>query len=183
MVWVIWFTGLPGCGKTTIAQKVKAKLEDRSILTKVLELDEVRKVVTPNPSYSEEEREIVYSSLAYMAKLLSDCGNNVIIDATANRRKYRDLARKLVPHFAEIYVKTPIELCMKRETFRNAVHSPRGIYKKASNQGAAVPGINVAYEEPLNPEIVADAEKYDPDENAEIIVNKILDLFVKSGLN
>jgi len=180
MAWVVWFTGLPGCGKTTIAQQVKAKLEENDIRTKVLEMDEIRRVVTPDPTYSDEERNIVYASLAYMAKLLADCETNVIIDATANRRRYRDLARKLVPRFAEIYIKAPLEVCIERESARNATHSPKGIYKKARDQKATVPGINVAYEEPLNPEITVDAEEFDPEQNAKIIVNKIVDTFGRS---
>ena len=74
MSWVVWFTGLPGCGKTTIAQGVKARLRDRGIDVKVLELDEIRRVITPEPTYTDEEREVVYASLAYMAKLLSEAG-------------------------------------------------------------------------------------------------------------
>ena len=77
MSWVLWFTGLPGCGKTTIAKGVKAGLEERGIKVKVLELDEIRRVITPNPTYSDQERDVVYASLAYMAKLLSEAGTNV----------------------------------------------------------------------------------------------------------
>jgi adenylylsulfate kinase len=177
MAWVVWFTGLPGCGKTTIVERVKAKLEEMGIQPKVLEMDEVRKVVTPHPTYSEEERDIVYASLAYMAKLLAECGTDVIVDATANRRRYRDLARELVPQFAEVYVKVPLEVCMAREAARKAIYSPKGIYQKAGEKEATVPGVNVSYEEPLEPEIVVDAEKINPDQNAEVIVNRIIDLF------
>jgi len=72
MAWVMWFTGLPGCGKTTIAQRVKAMLSEMGTEVKILQLDEIRKEITPVPRYTEEEREIVYSSLAYMAKLLAE---------------------------------------------------------------------------------------------------------------
>ena len=177
MSWVVWFTGLPGCGKTTIAKEVKAGLEDRGIRVKVLELDEIRRVITPKPSYSDQERDVVYASLAYMAKLLSEAGTNVIIDATANRRRYRDLARELIPQFAEVYVKASLASCIERERGRKAVYSPKGIYAKAGGEGAAVPGVNVAYEEPLNPGVVVDAESVSPDQNAVVVVNWILDSF------
>jgi adenylylsulfate kinase len=177
MSWVIWFTGLPGCGKTTIAQRVKARLDERGIRVKVLELDEIRRVITPEPTYTDQEREVVYASLAYMAKLLSEAGMNVIVDATANRRRYRDLARRLVPTFAEVYVKASLPACIERERKRKAAHSPRGIYAKAKGEGATVPGVNVAYEEPLNPGLVVDAEGLDPDQNAVMVFDWILDKF------
>lgn len=181
MSWVIWFTGLPGCGKTTIAQRVKARLEEQGIAVKVLELDEIRRTITPEPTYTDQEREVVYASLAYMAKLLSESGTNVIVDATANLRRYRDLARKLVPEFAEVYVKASLEACIERERGRKAVYSPKGIYEKAGGMGAAVPGVDVAYEEPLDPGVVVDAERLDPDQNAVVVVDWILDTFENLG--
>ena len=152
----MWFTGLPGCGKTTIADQVKTKLSEKGMYAKILQLDEIRRAITPQPKYTEEERDIVYASLAYMAKLLAEEGINVIIDATANRRRYRDLARQLIPNFAEVFIRAPLEVCMEREAKRKAKFSPKDIYKKAAAEKAAVPGVNVAYEEPLSPEIEVD---------------------------
>jgi len=177
MSWVVWFTGLPGCGKTTIAQRTKVELEEAGVEVKVLELDEVRKVITPTPTYTEDERNVVYASLAYMAKLLAESGTNVIIDATANRRRYRDLARDLIPRFAEVHIKAPLEKCIEREALRKAAHSPKGIYEKRSEKGATVPGVNVVYEGPLHPEIALDAESVDPDQNAKIAAKRILEIF------
>jgi adenylylsulfate kinase len=100
MTWAIWITGLPGSGKSVIADKVGTIMQ-----VQVLELDEIRKFITPKPSYSDDEREIVYASLVYMAKIMVTSGIPVIIDATANRRRYRDRARAAIPNFAEVYVK------------------------------------------------------------------------------
>jgi len=180
MSWVVWFTGLPGCGKTTIAKEVKARLEDRGIVAKVLELDEIRRVITPESTYTDQEREVVYASLAYMAKLLSEAGINVIVDATANRRRYRDLARELIPHFEEVYVKATLSTCIERERGRKAVYSPKGIYEKAGGEEATVPGVDVAYEVPIDPGIVVDAEGQNPDQNAATVVNWILETFEES---
>ena len=180
MSWVVWFTGLPGCGKTTIAREVKAKLEERGTKVKVLELDEIRRVITPNPTYTDQEREVVYASLAYMAKLLSEAGTNVIVDATANRQRYRDLARELIPNFAEVYVKASLAACIERERGRKAVYSPKGIYAKAGEEDATVPGVNVAYEEPTDPGVAVDAERLGPEENAELVTSWILETFEKS---
>ncbi|MCZ7362701.1 MAG: adenylyl-sulfate kinase, partial [Candidatus Methanoperedens sp.] len=124
MAFAVWFTGLPGSGKTAIASRTSTLLEKKGIKVKILQLDEIRHVLTPEPKYTDEERDIVYASLAYMAKLLTECGVNVFIDATANRRRYRDAARKIIPDFAEVFIRCPIETCMEREAKRKAVFSP-----------------------------------------------------------
>ncbi len=180
MAFAVWFTGLPGSGKTAISSRAAAVLKKNGIDIKLLQLDEIRRVLTPVPKYTDEERDIVYASLAYMAKLLTECGINVFIDATANRRKYRDAARKIMPQFAEVYVRCPIELCMEREARRKAVFSPKGIYKKSARGGATVPGVNVPYEEPLKPEIVIDSDKMRPDESARKVADAIMSLFIPS---
>jgi adenylylsulfate kinase len=177
MAWVVWFTGLPGCGKTTIAQRVKAELSEKGVSAKILQLDEIRRAITPQPRYTEEERNIVYASLAYMAKLLAEQGVNVIIDATANMRRYRDFARYLIPNFGEVFIRAPLEICMEREAKRKAEFSPKSIYKKAAAEKAAVPGVNVAYEEPQSPEIEVDTTRMDPEECARFITARIIDLF------
>jgi len=174
--WAIWVTGLPGCGKTAISRKVKELLNERGIDIKILELDEIRRFVTPNPTYSDEERDIVYAALAYMAKLLVECGMPVIIDATAHRRKYRERARTLISRFAEVYVKCPLEVCMQRERQRHAEHSPSRIYEKAQ-RGARVPGVGVPYEEPLDPEVVVESDKLSVAESARKIVEFIFSTF------
>ncbi|MGV8175067.1 MAG: adenylyl-sulfate kinase [Methanothrix sp.] len=180
MAWVMWFTGFPGCGKTTIAEKVKSNLSMKGIAVRVLQLDEIRRAITPVPRYTEEERDIVYASLAYMAKLLSEVGLNVIIDATANRRRYRDLARRMIPSFAEVHIIAPLEVCIEREAKRAAEFSPKGIYKRAGAEKATVPGVNVAYEEPLAPEIEVDTTSMNPDDSARYISEKVIELFLES---
>lgn len=177
MAFAVWFTGLPGSGKTVIASRAEAILRERGIVVKILQLDEIRRVLTPNPRYTDEERDIVYASLAYMAKLLTECGTNVFIDATANRRKYRDAARSIIPQFAEVFIRCPLEVSMEREARRKAVFSPKGIYKKSAVPGATVPGVNVPYEEPLKPEVVVDSDRMTPDECARKAAETITALF------
>ncbi|MHC1610862.1 MAG: adenylyl-sulfate kinase [Candidatus Methanospirareceae archaeon] len=161
MTWAVWITGLPGSGKTVIAEKVRRILEERGIVSgsvKVLELDEIRRFITPQPTYSDDERELVYASLVYMAKLLVENGKPVIIDATGNRRRYRERARETITKFAEVYVRCSLETCMERERRRKARYAPPGIYNRAMDKGARVPGVNVPYEEPTKPEVVVDSE-------------------------
>lgn len=159
---VLWVTGLSGSGKSVIANTVKRSYPDFIILR----MDELRRIVTPEPSYSEGEREIVYRAIVYMAKMLSELGHNVIIDATANRRRWRDLARESIKNFAEIYLRCPLDICLQREKSRINTHSaPKDIYKKGFD-GSPVPGITVPYEEPLNPELILDTDRLSLEESA-----------------
>ncbi len=177
MAFAVWFTGLPGSGKTVIASRTANLIRQKGISIRILQLDEIRKVLTPSPKYTNEERDIVYASLGYMAKLLTECGMNVFIDATANRRRYRDAARKIIPQFAEVFIRCPLSVCMEREAHRKAVFSPKGIYKRSAQAGARVPGVNVPYEEPLHPEILVDSDKMKPDEAAKKAADAIMSLF------
>ncbi len=169
MPWVLWITGLPGCGKSTVALKVKELLPD----TAVLRMDDLRKIVTPSPTYSDDEREHVYRALVYTAKTLYDAGQNVIIDATGNKRTWRQLARELIPAYMEVYLECPVELCIEREKTRTDTHAaPKNIYEKGQ-AGWPVPGINVPYEAPEQPELIIYTEKEPPDKAAEKIVKMI----------
>jgi adenylylsulfate kinase len=166
---VIWITGLPGSGKSTLADAVKERYPDIVIQR----MDDLRRMVTPQPTYSENEREMVYRSLIYLAKILSDLNHNVIIDATGNMRRWRDLARETIPLFVEVYIKCSLETCRQREEQRTETHgAPRGIYQKGM-AGWPVPGVNAPYEEPLNPEVIIDAEKVTAADAAELIVRFI----------
>jgi adenylylsulfate kinase len=171
MAWAIWITGLPGSGKTTVAREVADRLKGDKLRT--LQLDEIRTIVTPRPTYSEQERDIVYAFLAYTAKVLTECDVNVIIDATANRKRYRDLARRLIPRFVEVYVSCSLETCRQREVHRIAEFTPKKIYEKSKAPEAAVPGVNVPYETTTDPELTIDSERVAPAEAAEIIVQEI----------
>lgn len=150
----IWLTGLPGSGKTSIARIVKEKQEGIVILG----MDEMRRIVTPKPTYSNEEREILYRSLVYTAKNIIQLGHDVIIDATGHKRSWRDLARENIKDFYEVYLRCPLEVCMDREKLRLNESAPKDIYKKAK-KGEPVPGISVPYEEPLKPELIIDTDK------------------------
>ncbi len=151
----VWITGLPGSGKSTIADGLKEALPHFV----VLRMDELRTVVTPFPDYSDSEREIVYRAIVYLAKKLTDLGHDVIIDATGNMRKWRDLARDLIPRYTEVYLKCKTETCVRRESGREETRgAPRGIYRKGA-EGWPVPGVKAPYEEPLRPEIVIDTDE------------------------
>lgn len=137
-------------------------------------------MVTPTPTYTEEERDMVYGAIVLVAGLLTQNGVNVIIDATANHRKYRDHARREIPRFMEAYVRCPLELCIQREADRGkeVFYAPRDIYTKAfTGKSTTVPGIEVPYEEPLHPEVVVDSDKLNPNQCAQRILEALMEAF------
>ncbi|HXH82804.1 MAG TPA: adenylyl-sulfate kinase, partial [Candidatus Tectomicrobia bacterium] len=146
MSWAIWITGAPGSGKTTTARAAEAALIARGLPVRVLELDEIRRAITPQPTYGDAEREIVYRSLVFMAAALVAAGVPVIVDATAHRRAWRDLARGTLPRFAEVHVVCPLEVAQERERRRRDGNAPPGIYARAGRPGSTVPGVDVPYE-------------------------------------
>ena len=163
---VVWITGLPGSGKSTVADALRQRLPSFIIVR----MDDLRAVVTPQPTYSETERDMVYRSLVFTARTLSDLGHDVIIDATGNLRRWRELARKMIPLFGEVYLRCSLDLCRQREAERVERHgAPEYIYQKGA-AGAPVPGVNVPYEEPLNPEVIIDMELMTAADAAERIV-------------
>lgn len=116
------------------------------VVVQVLESDVLRRVLTPRPTYTDEERETFYHAVVYIGSLLTSNGVNVVFDATANRRRWRDEARREIPRFMEVHVDTPLEVCMDRD--------PKGIYRKAGRgQARTVPGAQEAYEPPTRPEL------------------------------
>ena len=161
----LWITGLPGSGKSTLAEGVKKNHPDFIILR----MDELRRIVTPKPSYSDSERDMVYRCLAYTAHVLVNNGHSVIIDATGNLRAWRKLARELIPKYAEVYLRCPLEVCKTRERLRRDAHgAPREIYKKGE-AGWPVPGLTVPYEEPVNPELLIDIDKTSVADSLEMV--------------
>jgi adenylylsulfate kinase len=181
MSWAIWITGPPGSGKSAIARATTARLEERGQPVKRLELDEIRKVITPEPRYTDREREIVYRALGYMAVTLVETDTPVLIDATAHRRAWRDLVRDAIPRFAEVQLVCPLEICRERERTRPAGHAPRDIYRQAGRPGATVPGVDVPYEPALAPELLIDTSQQSVDEAAGRVVRLAEELARAAG--
>jgi len=176
-MFAIWVTGLPASGKSTMSRILKQRLNEMGIASQVLETDVLRQILTPNPTYTPEERDFFYQVMIYIGELLYRNGVSVIFDATANLRKHRDLARqKFSPDFAEIYIKCPLEICMNRD--------PKGIYRMGkSGRFTTVPGLQSTYEEPLNPELLLPSEQYDSPAMARKTLEKLLEMgLLKNGM-
>jgi adenylylsulfate kinase len=162
----VWITGLPACGKSTIAAKLIAQLNARGVDVALLESDELRKILTPHPRYDPEERDTFYRQMVYVGVLLTRHGVPVIFDATANRRVYRDWARQQISKFVEVYVECPLATCIARD--------PKGIYRRArEGEAATVPGLQAAYEAPEMPEVVLYGDRDAPENAARRVITKL----------
>ncbi len=142
---VVWLTGLPSSGKTTLARAIAERLHAAARPAALLDGDEVRAALVPPPGYDETARARFYATLGRLAALLARQGLIVLVAATAHRRIFRDAARAAVPRFVEVFVDTPAEECRRRD--------PKGLW--SGGAGAALPGAGVAYEPPALPEVVA----------------------------
>jgi protein-L-isoaspartate(D-aspartate) O-methyltransferase len=181
MSWAVWITGLPGSGKSVIARAVAERLHADGEDVVVLELDAIRRVLTPAPTYSDAEREAVYRALVYIGACLVDAGIPVIFDATAHRRAWRDLARAVLPRFAEIQLVCPLEVCRWREAARPRGTAPTGIYAHATRAGARVPGVNVEFEVARAPELRIDTTTHTVDAAAAAVVGEIRRRFLSGA--
>lgn len=151
MSWAIWITGLPGSGKSSIARAAADLLQGEGVPVVRLELDAMRRVVTPVPTYGDAERDLVYRALVWTAAELAGAGVPVIVDATAHRREWRDLARALVARFAEVQLVCPAETCATRE--RAVRWGLRGCTAWAPPRDSA-PDVVPAYEPSFRAELV-----------------------------
>ena len=166
----VWLTGLPASGKSTIASVLQRELADAGLTVERLESDALRRILTPEASYRAEERDVFYRALAYLASRLVAHGIPVILDATAHRRRYRDVARALVPNFLEVEVACPLEVCMARDR--------KGTYRGGqTGANVTVPGLQVEYEAPEAPEVRVDTTRLD----AEAAAGQILEALRTRG--
>jgi adenylylsulfate kinase len=147
---VIWFTGLSGSGKSTIANKLDVELNKIGLKTYILDGDNVRVGLNKDLGFSPESRKENIRRISEVAKLFADSGTIVMTAFISPYREDRKLARDLIgSDYVEVYVNTPIEECIKRD--------PKGLYKKAiAGEIKEFTGIDAPYEEPLGPEISLD---------------------------
>jgi adenylylsulfate kinase len=141
---VVWITGLPASGKTTLAGRIRDRLSVPSV---VLDSDALRPLLGAT-GYDDEGRADFYDRLAGLAAHLASQGLVVLVAATANRRAYRARARALAPRYLEVFVQASLDDVRRRD--------PRGLYARAARGEAAdVPGVGAPYEPPAAPDVTA----------------------------
>lgn len=146
---VVWFTGLPSSGKTTLARALVEELRSQGRPACLLDGDEIRSALTPSPGYTQAERNDFYATLAGLASLLARQGLIALVAATAHRREYRERARRLTPVFFEVWVRTPLAECERRDA--------KGIYRRVrAGEIRGVPGVDEPYEEPESAALVVE---------------------------
>ena len=169
---ILWFTGLSGSGKSTIANIVEARLAGRGAHTYMLDGDNIRHGLNRDLGFTDADRVENIRRVAEVAKLFADAGLIVLVSFISPFRAERQMARELVEagQFYEVFVDTPIELCRQRD--------PKGLYKKAdAGKIANFTGISSPYEPPANPEFWVETSDKTPEEAANIVVDGLNALF------
>jgi adenylylsulfate kinase len=167
---LVWFTGLPASGKSTIAHLVEKELFNRGIRTYVLDGDNVRHGLNSNLGFSREDRKENLRRIVELSKLMVDAGLIVLAAFISPYKEDREYIKSRFNNnlFLEIYVKCSITECEKRDPKGNYRKAKEGIIKNYT-------GISAPYEEPENPDILIDTERFD----LESSVHKVLDLLDK----
>ena len=165
---VLWFTGLSGSGKSTVANEVAYQLHQQQKLVYILDGDNIRHGLNKDLGFSPEDRKENIRRISEVAHLFADAG---IITITAFISPYqidRDICRNLqeVGRFLEIYTKASLATCEKRD--------PKGLYKKArAGQIKEFTGIDAPYEAPKNPELIIDTDQETIEQSAEKVINHL----------
>ena len=155
----VWFTGLSGSGKTTIAKRVRDMLQERHILTERLDGDVVRQSLCRDLGFSKEDRDKNIERVTFVAKLLTQNSVVVLTAFISPYKRMRDNARAEIGDFLEVYVRTPMGVLIERDV--------KGMYKKAlAGEIQNFTGVNDPYEEPSNAELVLDTDKESVEESA-----------------
>jgi adenylylsulfate kinase len=170
----VWFTGLSGAGKTTIAHLLGPALDARGCIVEYLDGDTVRTHLSKGLGFSKEDRDTNIERIGWVASRLTRHGAAVICAAISpyedTRRKARALVEEYGP-FVEVYVKASVEECARRDV--------KGLYEKAfAGEIKGFTGVDDPYEKPAAPEVVVDTEALDPEESAQLVLAKLEELGV-----
>lgn len=172
---VVWLTGLPGSGKTSIAKIVAKELKKRNVRVEFLDGDEVRKWLSPEAGFTREDRERHLRRVAHVSRLLARNGILVLCSFVSPYKKIRKEIRNIIESenipFIEVFVKCSLEECIKRD--------PKGLYRRAlKGEIKHMTGLDDPYEEPEKPDLILDSENFTSEENAKILLAKLDELKV-----
>jgi sulfate adenylyltransferase/3'-phosphoadenosine 5'-phosphosulfate synthase len=163
---VVWFTGLSGAGKSTIANALQAELVRRGRQSELLDGDEVRTHLSKGLGFSKEDRDTNIRRIGYVARLVARSGGIAITAAISPYREVRDEIRAQAPGFVEVYVHCPLDTLVERDV--------KGLYKKAiAGEIANFTGVSDPYEAPLNPEAVCDSSKETVEQSLAKVIDKL----------
>jgi len=173
----LWFTGLSGSGKTTIAHFVGPELDRRGLVVEYLDGDTVRTHLSKELGFSKEDRDTHIERVGWVASRLTRQGGAVIAAAISPYEATRRKARELVEEFGtfvEVYVRASVDECARRDV--------KGLYEKAfRGEIKEFTGVNDPYEEPTAPDLVIDSEQHSPEESAALVVAKLEELGLVLG--
>ena len=162
----LWFTGLSGSGKTTIAEIVEKELRERGRRVEVLDGDIVRTNLSKGLSFSREDRNINVLRIGFVANLLTRNGVGVIVSAISPYKEVRDQVRRRIIDFVEVFVDAPVEVCAGRDV--------KGLYKKAfAGEIKEFTGVSDPYEPPAAPDLILKTAEEDPEESARKVIEKL----------
>ena len=167
---VLWFTGLSGSGKSTVANATEKVLHDMGLQTYILDGDNVRMGLNKDLGFSPEDRTENIRRITEVAKLFADSGAIVLTAFISPYREDRDKAREIISNddFIEVLVSADLSVCEARD--------PKGLYKKArAGEIKGFTGIDAPYEEPLNPELIVETDKNDIEASAQIVIDYLVE--------
>ena len=168
----LWFTGLSGSGKSTIAHVIGPELDRRGLIVEYLDGDSVRQHLSKGLGFSKEDRDTNIERIGWVASRLTRQGGAVIAAAISPYRETRAKARELVEEFGrfvEVYIATSLDECARRDV--------NGLYAKAfAGEIKGFTGVDDPYEAPESPEIVVETEGRTPEESAEVVIAKLEEL-------
>jgi adenylyl-sulfate kinase len=163
----VWFTGLSGCGKTTIGRSVYTELLAQGIRTEFLDADDLRKHLNRDLGFSKEDRDENIRRIGFVAHLLTRSGVVALVAAISPYRSTREEVRRTIGNFLEAYVNTPLSVCESRD--------PKGLYKKArAGELRGFTAVDDPYEPPLSPEIECDTHRESLKVSTDKVVSAVL---------
>ena len=168
---MIWFTGLSGSGKSTIALGVERELHQRGILCRILDGDNIRTGINAGLGFSAEDRKENIRRIAEVGKLFVDTGIVTLAAFVSPTNEYRQMARDIIGEkdFYEVYVSTPLEVCERRDV--------KGLYARARRgEVKDFTGISAPFEAPTNPALDIDTSKQELEESVRQVVQLVLQI-------